>query len=272
MANPNPLNARAIHLRSLHKPGDPLVLCNVYDGATTRIVLKHGGAKALATSSYAVAAVRGKRDEDLDPDMLISAARDIGNVINEHEVSLKSGNGNAGMIPLTIDMRDGWGDRLEYVVRGLIDAGVVGCNLEDEDAETGKLMSCDEATARVRRVVKEAERLGVPDFAINARTDVLGHGGTIDEAICRGKAYLDAGATCVFVWGGLGGRGVSGAEILKLVEALDGRLNARLKTGPGYLTIPELTKMGVARISLGKELHDIAMMAYKQTVTQLLAG
>lgn len=256
-------NSRAIRLQELHNPNDPLVLCNVYDGETARLVLQNGGAKALATSSHAVAAVRGKSDEDLTPEILVTAIKDI--------VSVIDANSGGSIIPLSVDMRDGWGEKLENVVESLIQAGAVGCNLEDEDGETAKLMPLDEAASRVSRVVATATRLGVPNFAVNARTDVLGHGGTIDDAIQRGKAYLEAGATSVFVWGGLGGRGVSREEIKKLVNAFDGRLNARLKTGPGYLTIPELRELGVARISLGRELQDIAMGAYKQAVDKLLA-
>jgi 2-methylisocitrate lyase-like PEP mutase family enzyme len=259
-------NARAIRLRELHKPGDHLILCNVYDGETARIVLQHGGAKAVATSSYAVAAVRGKRGEDLKPEILVSAVRDITSVIESNS----SSRSQEQLVPLTVDMRDGWGDRLESTVQGIIDAGAVGCNLEDEDGETGELMTLTEGSDRVSRVLREASRLGVPDFVINARTDILGHGGTISDATERGKAYLAAGATSVFVWGGLKGRGVSCEEVKQLVQAFDGRLNVRLKTGPGYLTIPELRELGVARVSLGRELQDIAMQAYKQAVARLL--
>ncbi|KAK2761624.1 hypothetical protein FQN54_001452 [Arachnomyces sp. PD_36] len=256
------LTAKAIRLQELHNPKDPLVLCNVYDGETARIVLQNGSAKALATSSYAVAAVRGIDESKLTPEQLVTAVKYI--------VAVIDANSGDSIIPLTVDMRDGWGEKLESVVESLIQAGATGCNIEDEDGETEKLMSLEEAKSRVARVVATASRLGVPNFAVNARTDILGHNGTIDDAIERGKAFLEAGATSVFVWGGAGGRGVSREEIVKLVAAFDGRLNARLKTGPGYLTIPQLKELGVGRISLGRELQDIAMAAYKQAVDKLL--
>lgn len=261
-------NARARLLRNLQTPGDPLLFTNVYDGETARIALRHG-AKALATSSYAVAAVRGKRDEELTPEILTSSTKDIMSVILSTSETGHTGSEKVP-VPLSVDMRDGWGDQLESVVASLIQAGAVGCNLEDEDAETGKLMESNEASKRVSRVLAEAVRQGIPDFAVNARTDVLGHGGTIEDAIFRGKAYLEAGAATIFVWGGAHGRGVSREEIKMLVEAFDGRLNARLKTGPGYLTVTDLRHMGVARISLGRELQDIAMAAYEDAVVKLL--
>ena len=266
-------NDRALFLRSLHRKGNPLVLCNVYDGRTADIVLSHKGsngeysAKALATSSFAVAAVHGKPDEELEPEMLAMAAKDIVGVINRHV----SARNNSNPIPLSIDMRDGWGDRLEETITSLIEAGVVGCNLEDEDNETGQCMPLPQAVDRIKRVMAKAAELGVPDFVINARTDVLGHGGTIEEAISRGKAFMEAGAFCIFIWGGSHGRGVSKEGGQMCVNAFDGLWNARLKTGPGYLTVKELTDMGVRRISLGKELGDIAMEAYRAAVEKVLA-
>ncbi|KAK2750355.1 hypothetical protein FQN57_003835 [Myotisia sp. PD_48] len=261
-------NDRAIHLRKLHKKGDPLIFCNVYDGRTARIVLEHKGrqSKALATSSFAVAAVRGKDDEEIEPEMLVSAAQDIVSVIDRVSATSLS----ADPIPLSIDMLDGFGEKLEDIVSSLISVGVVGCNMEDEDAKTSQLMSIPDAADRVRRVMAQATALGVPDFVINARTDVLGHGGTINDAIERGKAYMEAGAFSVFVWGGRGGRTVSRKEVQKLAESFDGFINARLKTGPGYLTVKEMTDLGVRRISLGKELSDIAMDAYQRAIEKIL--
>lgn len=132
-------------------------------------------------------------------------------------------------------------------------------------------MPHEEGASRISRDMATAARLSVPDFAINARTDILAHGRTIGDAIQRGRAYLEARAISVFVLGRPAGRGVSREEIKKLVAASDVRLNARLKPGPGYLTIPELKGIsGVTRISLEREMQDIAMEAYKQAVDKLL--
>lgn len=259
--SPDQNNSRALTLRSLQTPGTPLVLTNVYDGQTAQIALQNGS-KALATSSYAVASVRGKRDEDLTPEMLLSSTQDIMSVI-------VANRGDGLPVPLSVDMRDGWGERLESVVASIIKAGAVGCNLEDEDAGSGQLMPVFQACDRVARVVREAARHGVPDFAVNARTDVLLHGGSVEDAICRGKAYLEAGAATVFVWGG-NKRGVSREEVKMLVDGLNGRVNVRLTTVPGSLSVGELSEIGVARISLGRELQEIAMKAYEAAVAKLL--
>jgi 2-methylisocitrate lyase-like PEP mutase family enzyme len=64
---------------------------------------------------------------------------------------------------------------------------------------------------------------------VNARTDISGADRTIQDAIKRDKAYLAAGATTAFAWGGPGGHGVSREEIKDLVKAFDGKLNVKLK-------------------------------------------
>lgn len=262
--SPQENNTRALRLRNLQIPYNPLVLTNVYDGETAKIALRNGS-KALATSSYAVATVRGKRDEELTPEILLSSTKDIMSVL----LSSQTQNDRTP-VPLSVDMRDGWGDRLESVAASIIQAGAVGCNLEDEDGETGQLMDIYVAKDRVGRVIREAERQGVPNFAVNARTDVLLHGGTVDDAITRGEAYLQAGAATVFVWGG-NKRGMFREEVRKVVEGLEGRVNVRLRTVPGSLTVKELGEMGVARISLGRELQEIAMEAYEAAVVKLLS-
>lgn len=259
--SPKTSNTRAQNLHALQTPGNPLILTNVHDGESAKIALRNG-AKAIATSSYAVAAVRGKRDEELTIEELVSSTRDIMGVISQNTPGVEV------PVPLSVDMRDGFGEELESVVSALIAAGAVGCNIEDEDAGTGQLISSEDAAARVRRVLAEAERMGVPDFAVNARTDVLLHDGSIDDAISRGQTYLSAGATTVFVWGNQ--RGVSSKEVRLLVDAFQGRLNVRMMLKPGFLGVEEVSELGVARVSVGRELHRVAMEAYEEAVSRLL--
>jgi 2-methylisocitrate lyase-like PEP mutase family enzyme len=86
--------------------------------------------------------------------------------------------------------------------------------------------------------------------------------------ITRGKRYLAAGATTVFVWGG--GRGVSRAEVEQLVKEFDGRLNVSLKMTPDGLTVKQLAEIGVARISVGPSLQSIALKAFGDEAENLL--
>jgi len=251
-------NATAAAFRALHQSGNPLVLTNVYDAATADTASSLPNCKAIATASYAIAATQGVYDDDMTKEQNLAAIAKIAKVV------VPKG------IPLTADLQDGYDD-LADTIKKVIALGVVGCNLEDMDTKQRKLRSFDDAVSRVKIAVEAAKAAGLPEFAVNARTDVLGNGGTIEEAIARGKAFLEVGANTVFVWGGPSGRGMSREEVKQLVAGLDGRLNVILKLAEGKLTVPELRELGVARISVGPGLFWIAMDAYKQAAEKILA-
>lgn len=247
--------ARATRLRELHVPGTPVVFANVYDPATARIVAQNPSSTALATASFAIAAVHGLDDDALDLETNIAAIRRIATVAHQYNK------------PLSVDLQDGYGDRLEEAIEGIITAGASGCNLEDRDNTTGKLFNRNEAVSRVRRVLETARRAGVPDFALNARTDAVLLNSDIDDAVARGKMFLEAGATTVFVWGGPK-RGLSRDEVVFLVDALGARLN--VIACDGGLTIQELSDIGVARISVGPRLWRAANAAVEREAAKLL--
>ena len=123
-------------------------------------------------------------------------------------------------LPLTVDFQDGYGNRLKEGIEKLLAHGVVSINLEDFDRVTDKLLPIEKAAERVELVLTVAKKHGVDDFVVNARADPLLHGGTIPECIARGKAYLAAGATTVFVFGGRGSENVMDRDnIAKLVQS-----------------------------------------------------
>lgn len=252
------LNATAQTFKALHVPGKPIVLANVYDLLSAEAVGALPSSKALATASYAVARAAGTDDDHLSLETNLAAVKLIARAAKA--------NGK----PLTVDIQDAYGDRLEEAIGALIDEGVVGVNLEDIDLATQAAHPIDVAADRVRRALAVAQKKGVPDFVVNARCDSLVKGGPIEDAIARGKAYLAAGATTVFVWGGSTRGGITKEEVATLVKAFDGRLNVSLKTAAGGLTIPELAQLGVARISMGPALQFTAMKAYGDAADDLL--
>jgi 2-methylisocitrate lyase-like PEP mutase family enzyme len=245
-------------LKSLHKPGNPIVFANVYDALTARTVGGLPNCKALATASYAVALVADTKDDDMTFEQNLAAAKSIAKVARD-----------LGK-PFTLDAQDCYGDRLEEFIRALVREGVAGVNLEDCDKESGKMHSVETAVSRVAKALEVAKAEGVDDFVVNARCDTLIHGGELDEVIERGKKYLDAGATTVFVWGGSIRGGISKEEVVKLVKAFDGRLNVSLKM-EGGLSVQELKDIGVARISVGPAIQFKAMDTFKQVAGGLLA-
>lgn len=252
------LNATAQTFKALHVPGKPIVLANVYDLLSAEAVASLPSSKALATASYAVARAAGFDDDHLSLETNLAA------------VKLVARAAKANGKPLSVDIQDAYGDRLEEAIGALIDEGVVGVNLEDVDLATQKQHPIDVAADRVRRAIAAAEKKGVPDFVVNARCDSLIKGGNIEDAVARGKAYLAAGATTVFVWGGSARGGTTKEEVVTLIKEFGGRLNVSLKNVPGGLTIPELAQLGVARISMGPALQFAAMKAYGDAADGLL--
>ncbi|KAF2688168.1 PEP phosphonomutase-like protein [Lentithecium fluviatile CBS 122367] len=254
-------NDLAQTLKALHKPGDPIVLTNVWDAISARAVTSLPQTKALATASYAVAAAAGLDDQDLTLDANLRAVEAVAKVAKASDK------------PLTVDLQDGFGDELEGAVRSVVKLGAVGINLEDFGREVGGLYPVDVAQGRIRRALAVAAEEGVPDFVINARTDALLVGQSIDDAIARGNAYLEAGATNVFIWGGRERGGTRTEEVVKACEALGGKLNVSLvRVKPGGLTLGELREIGVARVSVGPQLMMRTVGAVGEEARSILNG
>ena len=254
------LASLASTLKSLHIPGKPVVFANVYDALSAEAVAAVPSCNALATASYAVACAAGLADDDLTLETNITAAQAIG------KVALKYNK------PLSVDIQDGYGKRLEEAVIKAIEAGAVGVNLEDYDRERNGLISADEAVERIHTVISTARAKNVPDFVVNARCDILLHGGSLEDTIARGKQYLEAGATTVFVLGGRN-RGISRSEVEALVDAFQGRLNVSLKLyTPDALTVRQLGHIGVSRISVGPALQFAAVDKLREVAEDILKG
>lgn len=271
-------NALAKTLKNLHVPSNPVIFPNIWDLASLNAVLSLNTStskpvKAVATASWALAASLGIQDEELTLEQNLDAIRKVA------PAAARAG------IPLSVDLQDGYGPRIEEVVIQAVKAGAHGANIEDSIPSAGlgkgiagSLYPLDEQVRRLKAALKAAADAGCPDFALNARTDVFALGAAPDlddetrmrEAVRRGKAYLDAGATTVFVWGMK--RGLRDAEVETLVRELGGRVAVKLGNGEGALTTADLGKIGVARVSVGPSLFLIAMEAHKKAALRILQG
>ncbi|KAF2626775.1 PEP phosphonomutase-like protein [Macroventuria anomochaeta] len=254
-------NDLAKHFRSLHVPGNPLVLTNVWDAITASSIAALPQTKALATASFAIAAAADLADDDLTLEENLRAVGVIAKIAAKHN------------LPLTVDFQDGFGDELEEGVRQVIKLGAVGINLEDYGRKVGGLYSIGQQCDRIKKVIAVAEEQGVPDFVVNARTDALFAGRDVDEAIERGKAYLATGAYNVFIWGGPTRHGWKKEEVEKASRALGGRLNVILVRGKtGGLSVKEIGELGVARISIGPALMRWSIEQIGQEAGRILEG
>ena len=144
-------------LRSLHRPGDPLLLPNAWDVATARAVVA-AGFPVVATTSEAVAATLGYEDEERAPaDEMLAAA---GRMARSVEV------------PVTVDAEAGYGMDPADVVSALRSIGAAGCNLEDTDHTAGSLRDPNRHAEWLRAVRQAASDDGYP-LVINARIDIF---------------------------------------------------------------------------------------------------
>ncbi|MEV4560404.1 isocitrate lyase/phosphoenolpyruvate mutase family protein [Kitasatospora sp. NPDC049285] len=242
---------RARRLHALHRPGEPLVLTNVWDAATARLV-EQAGAPALATASASVSWSLGVRDG--------------GGLTRELAVAQLALVAGAVEVPVTADLEDGYAGTPAGVgetVAAALEAGAVGANLEDGGAGPG-LRPLDDAVARVSAARAAADAAGVPLY-LNARTDVYLHGvgepaDRLELALTRGRAFLAAGADGFFVPGI-----ADPAEIAALAKEF--RLN--VLAGPGLPTVGELAALGVARISLGPGPAKAAYAAVRRVAEEV---
>jgi 2-methylisocitrate lyase-like PEP mutase family enzyme len=256
-------NAAAKAFKALHVSGKPVLLANVYDATSARIVGALPKAKALATASWAVAVTNGSTDETLTLATQLKALRPIAEVA--HELGK----------PLSVDLQDGYEDELEGAIREIIALGAVGINLEDTNHKVaGELMDVEVAADRVRRVLSAAKKEGVEDFVVNARSDAWWYGRPIEETIARGKRYLEAGATTIFVFQP---KGYKPEEVTALVKAFDGKVNVGAGSGvvahgkkATGLGVAKLAELGVARLSIGPALYSIAAQAIKEAAEAYL--
>jgi len=245
----NTTSTRAATFHGLHDHRSrPLVLVNVWDAASARLV-EDAGATAIATTSAGVAWSLGRPD---------------GNTLTRAEAMDAVARIAASVsVPVTVDIESGYADDADGVARtvdAVLEAGAVGINIED-----GRLHP--EALAdRIGAARRAAERAGVRLF-VNARTDV--HlAGLVDperllaETLERARRYRGAGADGVFV---PGVRDVG--TIRALVESIDGPVN--VMAGPGSPTVAELARLGVARISLGSAVAQAAYAVVRQATAEL---
>ncbi|MGH1549947.1 isocitrate lyase/PEP mutase family protein [Leifsonia poae] len=244
------IQARGAELRRLHDAPELLQVVNVWDAISARVIADLPDTRALATASHSIAATLGYEDgEKISLDLMLDM---VGRIVNATD------------LPVSADLEGGYGDTGE-TIRRAIGVGVVGANLED------RMRPFDEAVASVRAAIAAADAEGVP-FALNARTDVFVRNAfptddeKIEEAVRRGRAFLDVGATCVFVPGKLDERTVQ-----RLVGGL-GERRLSVIAVPGSLTPARLQELGVARVSYGPWTQRVALTALRNTALELYAG
>ena len=243
---------------SLHVRGQPLVLFNAWDAGSARAVAD-AGAKAIATGSWSVAAANGFADGEQLPFALAmdNLRRIVATVA----------------LPVTVDLESGYGaapDAVAANVAAALEAGAVGCNLEDSFPVDGALRSMEHQVARLAAARRVADDRGI-SFFINARTDVFFQApasahdvAMVDAALERARGYAAAGASGLFVPGV-----IAEPLIARLVEGSP--LPVNIMATPGSPDRKRLAELGVARISHGPGPYRGAMRRLTEAARAAMA-
>ncbi len=239
---------------ALHTNAEPLVLFNVWDAGSARMVAE-AGASAIATGSFSMAGAQGYDDGEALPFAdLLRTVEQISRVTD---------------LPLSVDIESGYAASLEELATNaaqLISAGASGCNLEDQLVGQHAMRDADDQCRRI-------EALTNTGIFVNARTDLFlgplmagedpNHPDLVDAAVARAGAYRDAGANCLFV---------PGLSDKALISDLCARveLPVNVMRSDGMASNAELGRLGVARISFGPQPWRDAMANLRDQAIQAM--
>jgi 2-methylisocitrate lyase-like PEP mutase family enzyme len=244
------LEERAAAFQALHEGPGIFVMPNPWDAGTAR-VLAGLGFEALATTSGGMANSMGTFDGNVRRRDALRHAREIV---------------DATPLPVNGDLENGFGDDPETVaktIRKAAKAGLVGCSIEDATKNPDEpVYPLDKAAERIKAAAKAARKLAFP-FVLTARAENYLYGRVdLPDTIARLKAYGEAGADVLYA---PGLRDIE--EIRKVVEAVSKPVNVlALHGGP---SVAELADAGVRRMSLGSNLHRVAMGAFLRGAQEL---
>jgi 2-methylisocitrate lyase-like PEP mutase family enzyme len=240
---------QAAKFRALHQGDDVLVLPNAWDAASARLV-ESCGAKAVATSSAAVAWSHGYPDgENVPTATVLATVREIVRVVT---------------VPVSVDLEGGYHaepEAIADVIAAVLDAGAVGVNLEDGRGAPELL------AAKIGVAKRVAERSGRGLF-VNARTDVylkrLAEGdAALAETLRRAAIYRAAGADGLFV------PNILAPAAIRAVTA-EAQLPVNVLARAELPPVAELRRLGVRRLSAGCAITEATLAVARRATRELL--
>lgn len=230
--------------RKLHESGC-FVIPNPWNVGSARY-LQGLGFKALATTSSGFAHSQGLPDGATPRDMMLAHFREIA---------------AAADVPVNADFEGGFADDPAGVAENValcVATGVAGLSIEDSTGDDANpLYDFDLALARVRAARAAIDKTGA-DVFFTARSEGFIRGRPdLDETIRRIKAFVAAGADCIYT------PGIRTREQIEAtVKAAAPKPVNFLNSGAFGFTVSDLAAMGVRRISVGGTLARVAMNAF----------
>jgi 2-methylisocitrate lyase-like PEP mutase family enzyme len=169
-------------------------------------------------------------------------------------------------LPATADMESGYQLEPAEFVERLVRAGAVGCNFEDTSHHSVEPLVDAQTQAEQIAALKAAGRdIGV-DIVVNARADIFARRvGDFDEQVSEGlrraRMYREAGADCIYPIL------LTDREVIASFVETVGVVN--IMSLPDAPSLPELRALGVRRVSVGSQLHRVALDAFRASASEL---
>jgi 2-methylisocitrate lyase-like PEP mutase family enzyme len=243
---------KARMFRDLHQRAAAFVIPNPWDVGTARM-LERVGFEALATTSAGFAFSQGLRDNRVGRERVLDHCRAL--------VAATS-------VPVSADLENGFGDDPQIVaetIRLAAETGLCGGSVEDATGRPGSPIY-DEGLSvdRVHAAAEAVRGLSVP-FVLTARCENFLHQRPdLPDTIRRLQAYQDAGADVLYA------PGLKSAEdITTVVGSVDRPVNVLMGIAGINLSLPQLSAIGVKRISLGGALARAALGAFLRAVREI---
>lgn len=239
--------------KQLHYAQEPLLLCNVWDGASAKLAKKMKF-KAIGTSSAAIAHAMGMEDGE---HMVFADLYRCVQQIKAHT-----------NLPLSVDIEAGYSDdplEVARYIKLLAQLGVQGVNIEDSKVIEERILVDKQSFAGFLKIIINKLREEPVDVFVNARTDVflLSAAEPVDEACSRIRIYQEAGVDGVFVPGV-----VNDSDISTLVKHSTLPLNVMCM--PELTNFGTLAKLGVKRISMGNFLFENMHRHLETTLVEVI--
>jgi 2-methylisocitrate lyase-like PEP mutase family enzyme len=247
-------------LRELLSRGPTLYLPGCYNALSAR-VLEGAGFEAIYMTGYGTS-------------LSLTGLPDVGLTTMSEMVANARYIATSVRIPLIADADTGFGNAINVIrtLREYIGAGVAGLHMEDQVSPkrcghvAGRLViPLEEAVGKIRAAVDTRNELD-PDFVIIARTDARGaSGGSLDEAIRRAKAYLEAGADLAFIEGP-----TSVEEVKRICREVNPVFYNMSGVSPRF-ALDEMRRLGIAACISPNAMLRSALVAMHDLAAELKA-
>lgn len=244
------MTSQAERFLELHRSRRPLLLPNVWDVGSSKL-MRSFGFEALATTSSGHAATLGRLDGSVTRREALAHAKTIVAATD---------------LPVSADLENGFADDPDGVAETValaIETGLAGCSIEDFRGDTDDpIYELGAARARVEAAVQAAHR-GPRTLVLTARAENHIRGRPdLDDTITRLQAYEEAGADVLYAPGL-----TSADDIARVVGALEKPVNVLARAGAP--SIAELGELGVSRVSVGGSFAFAALGELREAAIEL---